>query len=96
METEIFYGLFMILLFIGLIVFVVIILPLWMILHYSRSKSAHRILARQDRDELRALEEEANLLSDRIEVLETILEAESPRWRLHREGEREERVRESS
>lgn len=63
------------------ILFVVICLPLWLILHYSRSKRAHRILAREDREELQRLEDHAEALSERVETLEKILDHSSPKWR---------------
>ena len=63
------------------ILFIVICLPLWLILHYSRSKRAHRILAREDREELQGLEEYAEELSERVETLEKILDHSTPKWR---------------
>ena len=63
------------------ILFVVVCLPLWLILHYSRSKRAHRILAREDREELQHLEDHAEQLSERVETLEKILDHSAPKWR---------------
>lgn len=63
------------------ILFVVICLPLWLILHYSRSKRAHRILAREDREELQRLEDHAETLSERVDTLEKILDHSAPKWR---------------
>lgn len=63
------------------ILFIVICLPLWLILHYSRSKRAHRILAREDREELQRLEEHAEELSERVDTLEKILDHSAPKWR---------------
>ena len=63
------------------ILFVVICLPLWLILHYSRAKRAHRILAREDRDELQRLEDHAEELSERVDTLEKILDHSAPKWR---------------
>ncbi len=72
------------LLFITGILFVVIILPIWLCLHYARSKRVHRLLAREDRQELRNLEEKAEDMADRIEALESILDSETPKWRRRR------------
>ncbi|MCY3541948.1 MAG: envelope stress response membrane protein PspB [Gammaproteobacteria bacterium] len=63
------------------ILFLVVCLPLWLILHYSRSKRAHRILAREDREELQRLEDHAEELSERVDTLEKILDHSAPRWR---------------
>ena len=63
------------------ILFVVICVPLWLILHYSRSKRAHRILAREDREELQRLEEHAEELSERVDTLEKILDHSASKWR---------------
>ena len=73
-----------VLMFIMGIFFVVIILPIWLFLHYARSKRLHSILAREDRQELRSLEEKAEDMADRIEALESILDSETPRWRRKR------------
>lgn len=70
--------------FIAGILFIVIILPIWLILHYARSKRLHRLLAREDRQELRNLEEKAEDMADRIEALESILDNETPKWRRKR------------
>ena len=67
--------------FVGGLCFIVIVLPLWLVLHFARSKRAHRILAREDREELRVLEERAEALDERIQNLEAILDRDVPRWR---------------
>lgn len=63
------------------ILFIVVCVPLWLILHYSRSKRAHRILAREDREELQRLEDHAESLSERVDTLEKILDHSAPKWR---------------
>ena len=63
------------------ILFVVIVLPIWIILHYSRAKRINSLLAREDRQELRLLEDKAEKMAERIETLESILDNETPKWR---------------
>jgi len=67
--------------FVGGLCFIVIVLPLWLILHFARNKRAHRILAREDREELKILEERAEELDERVQNLEAILDRDVPRWR---------------
>lgn len=67
--------------FVGGICFIIIVLPLWLILHFARNKRAHRILAREDREELKILEERAEELEERVHNLEAILDRDVPRWR---------------
>lgn len=68
-------------LFILGILFLVIVAPIWIILHYARSKRAHSILSREDRQGLHILEEKAEDMAERIETLESILDNETPAWR---------------
>lgn len=72
---------FFIIFFVLGILFLVIVAPIWIILHYARSKRAHSILSREDRQELHSLEEKAEDMADRIETLESILDNETPTWR---------------
>lgn len=74
---EVIFALFVV----GGICFIVIVLPLWLILHFARNKRAHRILAREDREELKILEERAEALDERVQTLEAILDRDVPRWR---------------
>lgn len=71
----------LVLLFVLGILFLVIVAPIWIVLHYARSKRAHSILSREDRQELHGLEEKAEDLAERIATLESILDNETPAWR---------------
>ncbi|MDX1626444.1 MAG: envelope stress response membrane protein PspB [Wenzhouxiangellaceae bacterium] len=69
------------LLFVPLIVFTVIVAPIWLILHYSTRNSANRKLSSKDEALLDELHENARRLEDRIHSLERILDADTPEWR---------------
>lgn len=69
------------------IIFIVFILPLWMTYHYitvwmrmraGAAKPGKVVIERAEFDRMRAL---AGKLEQRIESLETILDAEAPEWR---------------
>lgn len=69
------------LLFIPTIFFLVIVAPLWIILHYNSKKKMTGQLSDEDHDELHSLADQASDMAKRIETLEAILDAESPNWR---------------
>lgn len=69
------------------IIFIVFILPLWMTYHYitvwmrmraGAAKPGKVVIERAEFDRMQAL---AGKLEQRIESLETILDAEAPEWR---------------
>lgn len=64
-----------------LIVFMVFVAPIWLILHYRSKKQVSQGLSETDLRSLQNLAEKAELMADRIETLETILDAEAPNWR---------------
>ena len=70
-----------VLLFIPTIVFLVVVAPLWIILHYNSKKKMTRQLSNEDQDELQSLADQARDMGKRIETLEAILDAETPNWR---------------
>lgn len=67
--------------FIPTVVFLVIVAPLWLILHYRSRHRARALLDAQDRRDLEALLVEADDMARRIDTLEAILDAEAPGWR---------------
>jgi len=67
--------------FVPVIVFLVVVAPIWIVLHYrSRSRTADG-LSSGERGELEDMIEVANRMAERIEILEAILDVESPDWR---------------
>ncbi len=69
------------LLFVPLIVFMVIVAPIWLILHYATRNSANRRLNSKDEALMEDLHENARKMEERIHTLERILDADSPKWR---------------
>ena len=64
------------------ILFIVIVLPLWLILHYVAKFKATRSLSHADEETLAELWQGSEELEERIESLETILDEEVPGWRV--------------
>ncbi len=62
-------------------IFLVIVVPIWLILHYVTRNSASRRLNSRDEALLEDLNESARRMEDRIRSLERILDADSPDWR---------------
>ena len=62
-------------------VFVVVVLPIWIIAHYVTRWRTAKILTTEDESMLSELWETAPKLESRINALESILDAEAPEWR---------------
>jgi len=69
------------LLFVPVVLFLVIVAPIWLILHYATRNSASKRLTSKDEALLEDLHESARRLEERIESLERILDADNPEWR---------------
>ncbi len=67
--------------FVPLILFMVIVAPIWLILHYATRNSASRRLNTKDEALMEDLHESARKMEERIHTLERILDADSPNWR---------------
>ena len=72
------------LLFVPIVVFLVIVAPIWLILHYATRNSASKRLSTKDETLLEDLHESARKMEERIRSLERILDADSPEWRNER------------
>lgn len=70
---------FMFALIIGFVVLMV--LPVWLFLHYRNSNRGSRQFSESDLQRLNQLQEHAASLEARVKVLETILDAKVPNWR---------------
>lgn len=68
-----------------LIVFLVIVAPLWLILHYRSKKQISQGLSAEEKSQLGQLVDRAEKLQQRVHTLESILDVESPNWRNHHE-----------
>jgi phage shock protein B len=65
----------------GLIFLAIVIVPLWLILHYVAKLRASRQLNTRDAPAFEDLNRIAVRMEQRIATLERILDAESPNWR---------------
>ena len=63
------------------IVFMVIVAPIWLILHYRSKRQVSQGLSEEEYIQLSELSEMADKMADRIKTLEAILDAETPDWR---------------
>jgi phage shock protein B len=77
--------------FVPTILFMVIVAPMWITMHYRSVNRSSRSLNQEDRESIEQMLETADRLTDRIGALESILDADHPDWRkqVHRH-EREE------
>ena len=67
--------------FVPTIVFLVFVAPLWIFMHYrSKQRSASELTA-EERQSLESLASRAEVMVERIETLEAILDSETPGWR---------------
>lgn len=64
-----------------IIVFLVIVAPIWLILHYRSKKQLSQGLSEEEIRTLNDLARQAEVMADRIQTLESILDSESPEWR---------------
>lgn len=64
-----------------IIIFMLIVAPIWLILHYRSKKQISQGLSDEEYIQLEELSELADKMGDRIKTLEAILDAETPDWR---------------
>ncbi len=67
--------------FVPTVVFIIVVLPLWLIMHYRTKQRAESALSQAERDDLQTLMISADRMVSRIDTLEAILDEESPGWR---------------
>ena len=67
--------------FVPVVVFLVIVAPIWIILHYKSLARAADGLNAGERAELQEMIQVANKMAARIETLEAILDVDTPGWR---------------
>jgi len=63
------------------IIFMIIVAPIWLVLHYRSKKQVSQGLSQEEYIQLSELSEIADNMADRIQTLEAILDAETPNWR---------------
>lgn len=81
--------------FVPVVLFLVIVAPLWIIFHYKSKANVVGGLSQTERAELNEMIDVADKMAARIETLEAILDVESPDWRSKQaEAQTTERARE--
>ena len=67
--------------FVPVVVFMVIVAPIWIVLHYRAKARTGDGLSAGEWAELEDMIDVANKMAARVETLEAILDVESPGWR---------------
>jgi len=67
--------------FVPTILFMVIVAPVWIALHYRSVNRSSRSLKAEDRENVEHILETVDTLSERIETLESLLDARHDGWR---------------
>ena len=67
--------------FVPMILFMVIVAPTWIVLHYRSLNRSSRSLNEDDRENLEQMLVTVDRLTDRIATLESLLDAEHGDWR---------------
>ena len=63
------------------ILFMIFVAPLWLILHYRSKKQVSQGLSEHEHRQLVDLADKAEKMAERIQTLESLLDAEAPQWR---------------
>ena len=74
--------------FLPTILFLTVVMPIWLTMHYRSVNRSSRSLNVEDREAVEHMLETADKLTDRIQALESILDADHPDWR-QRQARRE-------
>ncbi|QSX34911.1 envelope stress response membrane protein PspB [Shewanella avicenniae] len=72
-------------LMVPIILFMVIVAPIWLVLHYRSKRQVSQGLTEEEFSLLNELVDKADKMTQRISTLESILDAESPEWRQRHE-----------
>jgi phage shock protein B len=77
--------------FVPTILFMVVVAPIWISLHYRSVSRSSRSLTDEDRESVEHMLETVDRLTDRIATLESILDADHPDWRQQTERETQDK-----
>lgn len=69
------------LLVIPVVLFMIIVAPIWLVLHYRSQSKVNRGLSKEETESLVRLTRKSEGMSERLRTLESILDAEVPDWR---------------
>ncbi|AQS37031.1 phage shock protein B [Shewanella psychrophila] len=64
-----------------IIIFLIIVAPIWLILHYRSKRQVSQGLTEEEYSQLNELIGRADKMAQRIDTLEAILDSEAPQWR---------------
>lgn len=78
--------------FVPTILFIVIVAPMWITMHYRSVNRSSRSLSQEDRESIEHMLETVDKLTERIGTLESILDVDHPDWR--QRTERNDRTKE--
>jgi phage shock protein B len=76
--------------FVPTILFLTVVMPIWLTMHYRSVNRSARGLNEGDRETIEEMLVTVDTLSERIQTLESILDADHPNWRkqeIHRTRE---------
>lgn len=68
-------------LFVPMVLFMVIVAPTWIVMHYRSVNRSSSHLSEGDRQALEEMLVALDQMADRIDSLESILDADHPNWR---------------
>ena len=68
-------------LFVPMVLFMVIVAPTWIVMHYRSVNRSSSQLSEEDRQALEEMLVAVDQMADRIQSLESILDADHPNWR---------------
>jgi len=83
------------LLFVPTILFMVIVAPIWIVLHYRSLNRSSRSLNEDDRENVEQILVTVDRLTERIQALESILDSDHGDWREHEQPSQESNTRRS-
>ncbi len=79
-------------LIVPMVLFMVIVAPTWIVMHYRSVNRSSSQLSEDDRQALEDILVAVDQMAGRIESLESILDADHPNWRQERGSQTQEEV----
>ena len=79
-------------LFVPMVLFMVIVAPTWIVMHYRSVNRSSSQLSEDDRQALEEMLVAVDQMADRIDSLESILDADHPNWRQESSGQTKKEV----
>ncbi len=78
--------------FVPTILFLTVVMPIWLTMHYRSVNRSARGLNEDDREAVEHMLETVDKLGERIQSLESILDADHPDWRKQRARHQREEI----